>query len=141
MKYDDASWHFGADDFGDLPEINAYTHTGTFVAWAMLNGLASEFHKEESRKEIEKLKTRLVTPAKFFQKCCDGKFTDEDLNEIGNKFALDFFENRYFGTYAEVVDPEERFENIYEIPSNWETYDKVANEIDRAFNLWKKENF
>ncbi len=47
MKYDDASWHFGAKNFGDLPEINGYTHTGTFVAWAMLKGLGGKLHAEE----------------------------------------------------------------------------------------------
>jgi len=60
MKYDDASWHYGADDFGDLPEINGYTHTGTFVVWAILNGLGSKLHTEELRDESEKLKSRKI---------------------------------------------------------------------------------
>ncbi len=139
MKYDDASWHFGADNFGDLPKINGYTHTGTFVAWAMLNGLAGELHIEEWPEEIEKLKSRQITPAEFFRNNCDGKFTDEDLNDLGNRFAQSFFEDSYFEVYAEAVDPEDQFENIYKIPSSWETYDKVATEIDRAFHLWKLE--
>lgn len=140
MKYDDASWHFGADNFGGLPEINGYTHTGIFVAWAILNGLAGKLHTEEWPEEIDKLKTRKITPAEFFRNNCDGKFTDEDLNDLGNKFAQSFFEDHYFDVYAQAADPEEQFENIYEIPSTWETYDKVAPEIDNAFNLWKKEN-
>jgi hypothetical protein len=140
MKYDDASWHFGAENFGDLPEINAYTHTGTFLAWAILNGLAGEFHTEESPAEIKKLKSREITPAEFFRNNCDGKFTDEDLNDLGNRFAQSFFEDNYFGVYIEAADPEEQFENIYEIPSSWETYDKVAAKVDQAFRLWKNEN-
>ena len=140
MKYDDASWHFGADNFGDLPEINGYTHTGTFVAWAMLNGLAGELHTEEWPEEIENLKSRKLTPAEFFRNNCDGKFTDEDLNDLGNKFTQSFFEKNYFKLYSEVADPENQFENIYEIPSNWGTYDRVAKELDRVFGLWKKTN-
>ncbi len=140
MKYDDASWHFGADDFGELPEICGYTHTGTFVAWAMLNELGGDLHTKEWPAEIEKLKTREITPAEFFRNNCDGKFTDEDLNELGNRFAKSFFEDSYFGVYAEAADPNDKFENIYEIPSNWETYDKVAVELESTFNLWKKDN-
>ncbi len=140
MKYDDASWHFGAENFGNLPEINGYTHTGTFLVWAILNGLAGELHTEEWPEEIEKLKSREITPAEFFQNNCDGKFTDEDLNDLGNKFAQSYFENEYFGVYAEAADPEQQFENIYEIPSSWETYEKVAPKLDQAFNLWKNEN-
>ncbi len=140
MKYDDASWHFGADNFGDLPEINGYTHTGTFVAWAMLNDLAGELHTDEWPEEIDKLKSREISPAEYFRKNCDGKFTDEDLNDRGNKFAQSFFENDYFSVYAEAADPQGQYDNIYEIPSNWETYDKVAPQLDQAFNHWKNEN-
>ncbi|WP_369985940.1 hypothetical protein [Thalassolituus sp.] len=140
MKYDDASWHFGVDNFGDLPEIHGYTHTGVFVAWAMLSGLAGDLHTEEWPEEIDKLKSREITPAEFFRNNCDGKFTDEDLNDLGNRFAQIYFENSYFDLYVQAADPEEQFENIYEIPSNWETYDKVAPKIDSAFDAWKREN-
>ncbi|GGY78523.1 hypothetical protein GCM10011613_24000 [Cellvibrio zantedeschiae] len=140
MKYDDASWHFESDSFGDLPEINGYTHTGTFLAWAIIKGLAGELHTEEWPEEIQKLKSREITPAEFFRNNCDGKFTDEDLNDLGNKFVQLFYENQYFGVYADAADPEDQFENIYEIPSSWETYEKVAPKLDHAFNLWKRQN-
>jgi hypothetical protein len=35
-KLDDVSWHLGSDSFPDgLPEENAATHIGCFVAWAI----------------------------------------------------------------------------------------------------------
>lgn len=41
MKYDDASWHYGADNLlKDLAEVSGATHTGMFVTWALLSGLA-----------------------------------------------------------------------------------------------------
>lgn len=40
MKYDDASWHYGADNFPkELPQRVGATHTGMFVAWTMLSGI------------------------------------------------------------------------------------------------------
>lgn len=40
MKYDDASWHCAGDFPKDLPEAAGATHTGMFLAWALLSGLA-----------------------------------------------------------------------------------------------------
>ncbi|MGN6118448.1 MAG: DUF7832 domain-containing protein, partial [Rhodanobacter sp.] len=42
MKYDDASWHYGGDFPKDLPDEAGATHTGMFVAWALLSGLAGQ---------------------------------------------------------------------------------------------------
>ncbi len=41
MKYDDASWHFGGDYPSDLPQENACTHTGVFLAWALKTKLGA----------------------------------------------------------------------------------------------------
>lgn len=69
MKYDDASWHYGADNFPkDLAEVSGATHTGMFVAWALLSGLAGSIHIEEFSDDIPKLVNRSVTPAAFFLK-------------------------------------------------------------------------
>src|SRR5262249_34105176 len=78
VKYDDASWHYGADNFPkDLSESSGATHIGMFVAWAILSGLAGELHIEESRDSMNRLQQRTITPAGFFLKECDWKFTDE----------------------------------------------------------------
>lgn len=137
MKYDDASWHFGGDYPGDLPQKNAYTHIGVFLAWALINGLAGELHTEEWPEEIEAVKTRTMTGAEFLAKHCDGKFTDEDLTDLGNAFCAEFYENEYFERYINAADPEEIYETVYHIPDTWETYDKVALDITQAFSKWK----
>jgi len=43
MKYDDASWHYGGDFPDDLPDEAGATHTGMFLAWALLSGLGGIF--------------------------------------------------------------------------------------------------
>ncbi|MCP3898401.1 MAG: hypothetical protein GY707_01555 [Desulfobacteraceae bacterium] len=140
MKYDDASWHFSGDYPEDLPEKNAYTHIGMFLAWALLNGLAGELHIEEGAEEIEALKRRDITGADFLQKNCDGKLTDEDLNALGNNFAEWFYENEYFSHYVEVADPEDKYETVYHIPDNSEIYDKVASMLTEQFEKWTLEH-
>lgn len=140
MKYDDASWHFGGNYPCDLPEKNAYTHIGMFLAWALLNNLGGKLHTQENPGDIERLQKHEITGADFLLKNCDGKFTDEDLNELGNKFAEWFYENEYFGLYVDSADPGDQFETVYHIPDSWETYVKVASMLTEQFNIWKYKN-
>ncbi|MFY8349245.1 hypothetical protein AAEU29_01715 [Pseudoalteromonas sp. SSM20] len=140
MKYDDASWHYGGDYPAGLPEKNAYTHTGVFLAWALVHGMVGEVHNFERPEDVQAVKSKLKTGGQFLADNCDGKFTDEDLNDIGNKFASEFYENEYFSVYVEAVDPEEKYETIYHVPDTWETYDKVAPVISKHFEMWSQSN-
>src|SRR3977135_3504612 len=90
LKYDDASWHSGGKFPKGLPETAGGTHTGMFVAWGFLSGLAGPIHIEDLPEDIPKLKGRVLTPGQFFLDDCDGKFTDEDLTDEGNAFAAHY---------------------------------------------------
>lgn len=92
MKYDDASWHYGGDFPKDLPTKAGATHIAMFLAWAVLNGLASDFHTAEPSEELAGLRDRKITPGEWFIMTCDEKFTDEDLSDEGNLFALGYYE-------------------------------------------------
>lgn len=139
MKYDDASWHYGGDFPGDLPMEAGATHTGMFVAWALLNGLAGEIHLEDFPKELEHLRMRSMTPGKFFLEICDGKFTDEDLNEDGNAFAAVYFD---FGSGGYLTDYEnalaDGLPSLYHVADTWENYDLLAPAIEKAFQGWNE---
>jgi hypothetical protein len=63
-----------------------------FVAWAFLSGLAGEMLTVNFPEEIPKLRSRSVTPGRFLLQSCDGKFTDDDLNDEGNAFVRSYFD-------------------------------------------------
>jgi len=90
-KYDDASWHYGGDFPGELPIKNGATHTGMFFNWCIANGFISDEMKEDAEEGIEKLKRRDITGAEFVMDFCDGKFSEYDLNDLGNSFAQDYY--------------------------------------------------
>lgn len=142
MKYDDASWHYGADNFPkDLAEVAGATHTGMFVAWALLSGLAGSIHIDDFPDDIPKLVNRSVTPAVFFLEACDGKFTDEDLNEEGNRFAADYFEfekGQYLADYESTLG--ERGRDLYYVADTWENFDRLKPVLDRRYADWKAGN-
>ena len=113
MKYDDASWHYGGEFPEGLPERSGGIHIGMFLAWCLLNDLGGEFHLEESADELKLLRSRAITGTQFLFSACDEKFTDEDLNEIGNAFASDYFNGpdgygAYLTDYTEALGIDEQ---------------------------------
>src|SRR3954447_17067473 len=91
MKHDDATWHAGGDFPADLPASASATHIGMFVSWAVLNGLSGSIHTDDFPEPLEALRRREITPGQFLQQACDGKFTDEDLSDEGNRFAEAYY--------------------------------------------------
>lgn len=151
-KYDDASWHYGGDFPDDLPEENGATHIGMILNWCIDNDLISEFQIEESGEDVQKVKNRELTGAEFLIDNCDEKFTDEDLNDLGNEFAEDYFkEETEFGKkYANYIDDycatfdqdaEKKgieYETLYHIENTFENYQILKPVIDNRFEEWKK---
>ena len=138
MKYDDASWHYGADNFPkELPLVSGAIHTGMFVAWGLLSGLAGEIHEPQL---IEQLKRRSNTPGQFFLDDCDGKFTDEDLNDEGNAFAAAYFDfetGEYLKDYEQILAAEAP--TLYHVADTWENFDLLKPVLDRRFAEWRSK--
>jgi hypothetical protein len=108
-----------------------------------LSGLAGEmrivdFHIVDFPEEIEKLQTRSVTPGAFFLQACDGKFTDEDLNEEGNAFAEDYFDfdrGQYLADYQATLGAD--LPDLYYVKDSWDNFDRLRPVLDRRFAEWK----
>ena len=138
MKYDDASWHYSGNFPEDLPDKAGATHTGMFLAWALLAGLAGELIIDEFPEFLGKLRDRSLTPGELFFDLCDGKFIDEDLNEVGNAFAQDYFDfqkGKYLKDYEAAfggVGP-----TLYHVVDSWENFDRLKPVLDRRFTEWK----
>ena len=91
MKYDDASWHYGGDFPADQPQEHGGTHIALFLKWCFVKGWAGELHTDEEPEAVEAVVKGGLSGTEFFFRYCDGKFTDEDLNEAGNAFAKQYY--------------------------------------------------
>jgi len=140
MKYDDASYHYGGNFPKDLPAEAGATHTGMFVAWALLTGLAGQIHTVEFPEELQALRSRSVTPGQFFLDTCDGKFTDEDLSNEGNAFAQEYFDfergayiKEYGGLLAKGLPSE------YHVQDTWANFDRLRPMLDNKLAEWRRD--
>ncbi len=138
MKYDDATWHSDGNFPKDLPAAAGGTHTGMFLAWALLSGLGGEIHVTDSPDEVAKLRSRSITPGAFFLSACDGKFTDEDLNQEGHAFTTAYFDFKK-GNYLKDYDAAlaGRLKSLYHVKDTWENFDLLKPRIDQRFAEWK----
>ncbi len=109
-----------------------------FVAWALLSGLAGDRHLADFPEDIPSLRNRSTTPGAFFLSCCDGKFTNEDLNEEGNAFALAYFDfknGQYLKDYGAAVAGD--LPTLYHVPDTWLTYEKLQPVLDQRLMEWR----
>jgi len=148
-KYDDASWHYGGNYPIGLSNKNASTHIGMFLTWCINNDLISEEQMEDSKEDIENVKTRKSTGAEFLINNCDEKFTDLDLNKIGNQFAKDYyslsekssFSNKYadyLDDYAKILNNGSAEIDLYKVEDTWENYDLLKPTLDIRYKQWKE---
>jgi hypothetical protein len=151
-KYDDASWHYGGDYPKDLPNESAATHIGMFLQWLIENDLISAEFKEIANDEIRQVKEREISGAELLINVCDEALIDDDLNELGANFAIDYYNNEtefskqyasFTDDYAKVFDDKaERngfeYKSIYHVENTFENYDLLKPIIDKRFEQWKK---
>src|SRR4051812_44179825 len=89
-KFDDASWHWGADDFPkDTPEENGATHIGMFLTWAIERGLFAD--PEVPAEAVEKVRSRAISGRDFLLQYCDGKL----FSALFVAECADFAEHHY----------------------------------------------
>ncbi len=144
-KYDDASWHYEGDYPEDLEVQNAAIHIGMFLAWCIEMNFASEELIEDASENIDKIKAHSMTGAQFLE-ILDEKFMSEHLNDQGNAFTIDYYEDskfsKMYACYAEDFGntfDDEKYETLYHVEDTWENYKLMKSTIDIRFKQWNEK--
>lgn len=104
MKYDDASWHYGADFYPeDQPDEHGATHIALFLRWCFSKGWAGALHLEDEPEDVQRVIEGTLSATDFLFKYCDGKLTNASLSAEGNRFAEQYYgrDGLYPGDYAQ----------------------------------------
>ncbi|KQS00759.1 hypothetical protein ASG12_07830 [Williamsia sp. Leaf354] len=131
MTIDDASWHY--DSVGDLGlEVSASgIHIGAFLAWAALRGLVAT----NKQAAIVAAHQRRVTLSDYTFTYFHGEFRSLDLTETGTAFAKAAY--RTYLTTLSSVPAVARYDNSYEVPDTWDTFDAISPLLDDIYAYWK----
>eukprot|EP01031_Cornospumella_fuschlensis_P005790 gene5790-7188_t len=104
MKYDDSEYYF-LNFETDLDNHAANTHSGMYLAWAILSGLGRDDDELANwAPDVARLKARETTGAHLLSDLCDGKLMDSEFNAEGNAFTADYYEKDFHHDYARVFD-------------------------------------
>lgn len=139
MKYDDASWHYGGNFPEGQPEEYGGTHIALFLKWCFVKGWAGSLHTESEPEAVAAVIRGELSSTEFFFEYCDGKFTDEDLTDEGNEFAVQYYgdEGLYLDDYAEHFG-----ELMYVAPESvhdFEAYSEMLDARWRSKSLMKQK--
>ena len=140
MAYDRADFDYSTED-APLPQGHAATHIGMFLAWAILQGLENDYHKQYSAELLGKVRRREITGRGFFQAACKEQFAEKDLNVEGNAFAEHYYRDEagnrreYFEDYKRVLAA--GLPGFWHVADTWENFDKLAPVITQRFEEWK----
>jgi hypothetical protein len=139
--YDKAKYHFGGDFPEELDDFQGYVHTGMFLTWLINNDLLDNEFFEDSQDEIEEVKQRKWTGSQFYESQMDGVFSIEEVSELGNRFALDYFDfdtGKYLDDYEMTLANE--LPTLFHVEDNWDNYEAIGKVIDKRFSEWKLKN-
>ena len=102
VKYDDASWHSGGDFPAVSPDEFGGTHIGLYLRFCFTKGWAGELHTDDEPEAVAAVVNGDMPGTDFLFRYCDGKFTDEDLNDHGNAVTSKYYgaNGHYLGDYA-----------------------------------------
>ncbi len=139
MKYDDASWHAGAEFPKDLQPADAATHIGMFVAWALQHGLASARRLKKNAAAVTAVQERRMTGRQFVLDHCGATLTDDDLDTRGNAFAGAYYEKGYMADW-QAFAAARGLTSDYHVPDSWATFDDITRILDLRFAEWESGN-
>ncbi|MGX9713409.1 DUF7832 domain-containing protein [Janthinobacterium lividum] len=151
MAYDRIDWHSGGKYPDDLPEENGGIHIGMFLAWLLNEGMASDFHRTDSPDELRRLASREMTGLQFLIEACDGKLWEDDLNDQGNAFTVDYYDKKspfaqqhgsFLQDYCDVFNRHAaahgfEYASVYHVQDTWEKFDQLKPMLDQRYSQWQ----
>ncbi len=138
--YDKAKYHYGGEYPDDLPEEQAFIHTGMFLGWMLDHDLYDRDFWQDVAGYIASFKAREMTGAQVSEHACDGVLMDEMLNAEGNAFAQSYFDferGKYLQDYDELLVGD--LPSTYHVEDTWDNYGVISKRISDRYAEWKRK--
>ena len=87
---------------------------------------------------IKKIKAKEITGGEFVYSYCDGKLTEEDLNDKANEFAKEYYEDDvYMSDYGEALG--ENVPTLYHVEDSLENALVIEDILDKRFKEYQTQ--
>jgi hypothetical protein len=139
--YDKAKYHCDGNYPEDLPDEQAFVHTGIFLGWILDHELYDPAFWQDAAGYIVSFKAREMTGAQVYAYACDGVLLDEMLNAEGNAFAQNYFDferGKYLQDYEELLVS--GLPSTYHVEDTWSNYEIIARRISDRYVEWRRRS-
>ena len=139
MHYDHIAFHYDNQFPTHLPQHHAIHHMGFYFAWAVSQNLHNS--EWESHKDFTKLQQQEMSGSEFMWENMGAELTDEDFNELGNRFSQFYYhdDDEGYGLFMEDYFIALNIENadyFYHIDDNINNQIKLNKVFQVAFEKW-----
>ena len=138
VVYDKAKYHYGGDYPEELPDEQAFVHTGLYLGWIIDRDLYSEHFRNEAAGLVTRFKAREVTGPEVYE-WWDGCLVSDMLSDEGNGFSqayFDFDRGHFLGDYEELFLG--GLPSLYHVDGSWENYERLRARLDERFAEWQR---
>ena len=138
VVYDKAKYHYDGDYPDNLPQEQAFVHTGLYLGWIIDRDLYSEEFRGESGDLIARFKAREVTGPEIYESW-DGCLIDDMLSDEGNAFSQEYFDfksGKYLADYEELLLG--GLPTLYHVANTWPNYDRLRERLDQRYAEWRR---
>ena len=137
--FDKAKYHIESVESDKLQDSQAFVHTAFFIVWCIEKELINDQFKQQFKNQIEKIKSKQVSPTKLYQDM-DGVFIGGILTLEGYNFAMKYFHlsnGQYLKDYEKLNFLTRKNKSIYGVEDNWLNYEIVRELLDKKYSKWK----
>ena len=134
--YDNAKNHFLGNFPKQLPIEQAYVHIGMYLGWIIEQELYSTYFEDEADTQIFRFAQRQIS-CTILAEIWDGYLGHELFNEEGNLFTYYYYGGGIFHKDYEIILAQD-LPSIYHVTDEWDTYEKMAKQISKRYDEWKK---
>jgi hypothetical protein len=139
-KFDDASWHWGADNFPeDAPEENGATHIGMFVTWTIERGLfADPDLTPEEVEAVDAVRAGTMSGRDFLLKYFNGKLYSDCFTTQVADFAERHYDD-FIGDFRLLLC--QGLPSDYYVEDTRENYEIMAMALDKRWTRYIRGAF
>jgi hypothetical protein len=136
IEYDRWKWHTEGDFPKDQMPEQGYVHIGMYVAWLIRADMLDPAWV--ARSGVHRAMAAVTDgseTATALRDMTDGALTSEMLSAEGRAFTSAYYAPEY-GYSRDWRGVFGRRADKYDVPDDWDTYDRIASLIDRRHDEW-----